>query len=319
MFVLKGEMHMSLLLKKLSADEFAKWLQSEETELRIVEYKHSRAYFKNRLPNGLDILYMYRYPSEDGIAVNAEPEYQGLCKRDTGELYDVGYETFEILKETNQVAYGSANITEDLEERVRTLVEGMVSKYISSISENDITEDRRKILEDQAWGIAKKRYLEDITTDNEYQCDYSVKEYYKHLVEFILNKDKVASEIAEQYHEKNKEDIREEVIRNRYIIAEGEKFNNGEYYDYTAMKRIIHSIPEKSQSVNVTICKDGKEMTFKYDARFLRHDCGRCYSTWNMPCLARGTFEDLYGRGAELYPTDITKITYGRKVIYEKE
>ena len=159
---------MSLLLKKLSADEFAKWLQSEETELRLVEYKHSRAYFKNRLPNGLDILYMYRYPSEDGIAVNAEPEYQGLCKRDTGELYDVGYETFEILKETNQVAYGSANITEDLEERVRTLVEGMVSKYISSISENDITEDRRKILEDQAWGIAKKRYLEDITTDNEY-------------------------------------------------------------------------------------------------------------------------------------------------------
>ena len=319
MFVLKGEMHMSLLLKKLSADEFAKWLQSEETELRLVEYKHSRAYFKNRLPNGLDILYMYRYPSEDGIAVNAEPEYQGLCKRDTGELYDVGYETFEILKETNQVAYGSANITEDLEERVRTLVEGMVSKYISSISENDITEDRRKILEDQAWGIAKKRYLEDISTDNEYQCDYSVKEYYKHLVEFILNKDKVASEIAEQYHEKNKEDIREEVIRNRYIIAEGEKFNNGEYYDYTAMKRIIHSIPEKSQSVNVTICKDGKEMTFKYDARFLRHDCGRCYSTLNMPCLARGTFEDLYGRNAELYPTDITRITYGRKVIYEKE
>lgn len=62
-----------------------------------------------------------------------------------------------------------------------------------------------------------------------------------------------------------------------------------------------------------------KEMTFKYDARYLRYDCGRCYSTWNMPCLARGTFEDLYGRGAELYPTDITKITYGRKVIYEKE
>ena len=85
------------------------------------------------------------------------------------------------------------------------------------------------------------------------------------------------------------------------------------------MKRIIHSIPEKSQSVNVTICKDGKEMTFKYDARFLRHDCGRCYSTLNMPCLARGTFEDLYGRNAELYPTDITRITYGRKVIYEKE
>ena len=185
--------------------------------------------------------------------------------------------------------------------------------------EKDIDEDRRKILEDQAWGIAKKRYLEDITIENEYQCDYSVKDYHKHLVDFILNKDKIACEIAEEFHEKNKGEIVEEIIRNRYTIAESKKFNNGEYYDYTAMKRIIHSIPEKSQSVNVTICKDGKEMTFKYEARYLRYDCGRCYSTWNMPCLARGTFEELYGRGAELYPTDITKITYGRKVIYEKE
>ena len=319
MFVLKGEMHMPMQLKKLSADEFAKWLQSDETEIRLVEYKHPRAYFKNRLPNGLDILYMYRYPSDDGIAVNAEPDYQGLCKRDTGELYDVGYETCEMLKETNQVMYGSANITEDLEERVRTLVENKVSGYIASITEKDVTEERRKVLEDQAWGIAKKRYLEDITTDNEYQCDYSVDEYNKYLVDFIIDKDKVASEIAEQFHQHNKDDIREDVIRNRYIIEETKKFNNGEYYDYSAMKRIIHSIPEKSQTVNVTICKDGKEMTFKYDARFLRHDCGRCYSTWNMPCLARGTFEDLYGRNAELYPTDITRITYGRKVIYEKE
>ena len=168
---------MPMQLKKLSADEFAKWLQSDETEIRLVEYKHPRAYFKNRLPNGLDILYMYRYPSDDGIAVNAEPEYQGLCKRDTGELYDAGYETCEILKETNQVMYGSANITEDLEERVRTLVENKVSGYISSITEKDVTEERRKVLEDQAWGTAKKRYLEDITTDNEYQCDYSVNEY----------------------------------------------------------------------------------------------------------------------------------------------
>lgn len=319
MFVLKGEMHMALNLKKLSSEEFAKWLQSDEIELRLVDYKHQRAYFKNRLPNGLDILYMYRFPTDDGIAVNAEPEYQGLCKRDSGELYDVGYETYEVLKETDQVMFGSSNITEDIEERVRTLVEKMVSGYISTITEEDVTKERRKVLEDQAWGIAKKRYLEDITTDNEYQCDYSVNEYYKYLADFILNKEKVVAEIAEQFHQLNKDDIREDVIRNRYIIAESKKFNNGEYYDYTAMKGIINSIPEKSQTVNVTICKEGKEMTFKYEARYLRYDCGRCYSTWNMPLLARTEFNELYGKGAELYPTDITRITYGRKVIYEKE
>ena len=97
------------------------------------------------------------------------------------------------------------------------------------------------------------------------------------------------------------------------------RFNNGEYENYTAMKQIIRSIPEKSQTVNVTICKEGKEMTFKYEARYLRYDCGRCYSTWNMPTSSRWQFDDLYGKDAEIYPTDITRITYGRKVIYEKE
>lgn len=319
MFVLKGEMNMPLKFKNHSADEFAQWLQSEKVGICLVEHHPKRAYFKNRLPNGLDILYMYRHINDDTISVHAEPEYQGLYKRDTKELYDVGYETSVILKETNQVMYGSANITDDIEERVRTLVEKMVNEYIYSISDDDITEERRKVLQSQACGIAKKRYLEDTTTTDEYQCDYSVDEYNKYLVDFITNKDEFAKQTAEKFHEFNLEDIREDIIRNRYIKAELERFNNGENKHYLAMKGIINSIPEKSQTVNVTICKEGKEMTFKYEARYLRYDCGRCYSTWNMPASSRWQFDDLYGKDAEIYPTDITRITYGRKVIYEKE
>ena len=84
---------MPLKFKNHSADEFAQWLQSEKVGICLVEHHPKRAYFKNRLPNGLDILYMYRHINDDTISVHAEPEYQGLYKRDTKELYDVGYET----------------------------------------------------------------------------------------------------------------------------------------------------------------------------------------------------------------------------------
>ena len=72
MFVLKGEMNMPLKFKNHSADEFAQWLQSEKVGICLVEHHPKRAYFKNRLPNGLDILYMYRHINDDTISVHAK-------------------------------------------------------------------------------------------------------------------------------------------------------------------------------------------------------------------------------------------------------
>jgi len=278
-----------------------------------------RAYFKNRLPEGLDILYMYRYVSNSILALNAEPEYQGVYKRDTKELYDAGFETSEILKETDVVMHGSANIIDDIEERVRTLVEKMVGKYSDSITNEKLNEEVKKTLRDQAWETAKKRYLEDVTVIDEYQCDYNEDEYHKHLADIILKKDEYVKNTAEQYHNSHIDEIREDIIRNRYIREELQNFNNGENEHYTAVKRIIQAVPKECKTVNVTVRIGEEEFTFKYEARFLRYDCPNTYSTWNIPATSRWEFEERFGKRADFGPKDITKITYGRKELYVRE
>ena len=305
-------------LLKVSRQGFVDWLKSGSQDMCLVGDRKDRAYFRHSLANGLDILYMYRYVRDGRLPLNREPEYQGLYKRDNKELYDVGFDLHEAVKDLDITAHGSTNIQEEIEAMVRKLVEEKVNTYIADIKDTDYSEDERKSFREDAWEKAKKKYLKDEECGEDYECGFHEEHYIEHLMDFITDKGKTAALIAEEHHEQHKERIPEKVVTQRYVREELAKFNNGEYDNYTAMKRIICSIPEKSQNVNVTICKDGKEMTFKYEARYLRYDCGRCYSTWNMPASSRWQFDDLYGKGAEIYPTDITRITYGRKVIYEE-
>lgn len=310
---------MPLQFKKYDAEEFARWLQSGKMGMCLVEHCPQRVYFKHRVSEELDILYMYRHVYDNTIAVDEEPEYQGIIKISTKELYDVGYETSIILKDTEQVMYGTAYITDVIEEKVQTHVENMVAKYIGTISESDIAEERRKRLKEQAWETAKKRYLYDMEADDDYRCDYTVEKYHIYLTDFILNSDAATKRIAEEYHNASADEIREDVIRNRYTKEEISKFSNNEYPNYTAMKRIISSIPDRCNMVNVTVRKENKEITFKYEARLLRMDCGISYSPWYIPTISRYDFKAMYGDDADFKPEDISMITYGRKVIYEKE
>ena len=306
-------------LLRVDKKGFEEWIKNGNQEMCVVGGGLDRAYFRHSLSNGLDILYMYRYIRDGKLPLNREPEYQGLYKRDTKELYDVGYDLHDVIKDLDIVAHGSANIQEEIEAMVRRFVEEKVATYIAGIKDTAYTEEERKSFREDAWEKAKKKYLNDEEAGEDYECGFHEEHYIEHLMDFITDKVKTAKVIAEEHHEKHRERIPEKVVTQRYVREELAKFNNGEYENYTAMKQIIRSIPEKSQTVNVTICKEGKEMTFKYEARYLRYDCGRCYSTWNMPTSSRWQFDDLYGKDAEIYPTDITRITYGRKVIYEKE
>jgi len=303
-------------LLKVDNQGFVEWLRSGNQEMCLVGERHEHAYFRHSLSNGLDILYMYDYMRDSKIPLHREPEYQGLYKRDTKELYDVSYDLNKAIEGTDIIAYGSANITEDIEGMVRRLVEEKVATYISTIKDTDFTEEKRESLRKGAWEIAKDKYLKDEEAGEDYECGYHEEHYVEHLMDFITGKEATAKIIADEHHARHKENIPEKIVTRRYVREELAKFNNGEYKHYLAMKQIIKGIPNTCKSVNVTVEKEGAELTFKYEARFLRTDCGMHYYTFYIPAPERKKFEELYGRHAEFGPLDIKQITYGKKVLY---
>lgn len=84
------------------------------------------------------------------------------------------------------------------------------------------------------------------------------------------------------------------------------------------VKAIIDAVQESgAKTVNVTINKEDKDFTFKYETRSLTFAPDSYYSTYNMKASDRREFENMFGRNADFYPKEITKITYGRNVIYD--
>ena len=215
-------------LLKVDNQGFVEWLRSGNQEMCLIGERHEHAYFRHSLSNGLDILYMYDYMRDDKIPLHREPEYQGLYKRDTKELYDVGYDLNKAIEGTDIIAYGSANITEDIEGMVRRLVEEKVATYITTIKDTDFTEERRESIRKRAWEIAKDKYLKDEEAGEDYECGYHEEHYVEHLMDFITDKEATARMIADEHHAKYKENIPEKVVTRRYVREELEKFNTPE-------------------------------------------------------------------------------------------
>ena len=42
------------------------------------------------------------------------------------------------------------------------------------------------------------------------------------------------------------------------------------------------------------------------------------YSPWRMDAPSRYKLVERFGRNTDVYPDDVVKITYGRKVLYER-
>ena len=108
-------------------------------------------------------------------------------------------------------------------------------------------------------------------------------------------------------------------LQNDAVLAEYQAIVTDEGNPVHCVKRIMAAMKTTSaKTVNVTICKDGTEFTFKTEADSFRRDCYSYYSTWEMTATDRREFERIYGRSARYYPQEILKITYARKVLYQK-
>ena len=91
----------------------------------------------------------------------------------------------------------------------------------------------------------------------------------------------------------------------------------GEHHIRRSIRESVDS--QSMKSVALEIDKNGRRMTCRIEAHILTGTDDADYSTWRMNARGRMEFFSLYGQHAKLYPRDISRITYGRKVLYMKE
>ena len=90
--------------------------------------------------------------------------------------------------------------------------------------------------------------------------------------------------------------------------------------EHHARRAIMRCVADKNmKTVNLEIQKGDESAIIKIETSALRCMDNSYYSPWRMDAPSRYRLVERFGRNAEVYPDDVVKITYGRKVLYEKK
>ena len=90
--------------------------------------------------------------------------------------------------------------------------------------------------------------------------------------------------------------------------------------EHHARRAIMRSVADRSmKTVNLEIRKGDESTIIKIEASALRCMDNSYYSPWRMDAPSRYKLVERFGRNTEVFPEDVVKITYGRKVLYERK
>lgn len=300
-------------------DEFSKWLKGDEQRFCDEVMGDNEVYIKIRYNDEIDLIYSFHRTVDGEIVAGEDLKYQALYYRPEDKLYDMQYKLHYRLRDFAELERGCETERVEFEKYVRERVEQIVSQYSDSIVVDDEARKRVERYERDIDEAARKIYLNETDAEFSYKCEYSAEQFEKYLIKYISEREKIIRSVVEEYHEKRKDEIRDDIIHNILTKERLELYKQGKDKQIEIVKKIIDSIPQDCRTVNVTTVIDGKELTFKTEASELRRDCKSTYSTWYIKTPDREDYERLYGRCSGYKPEDITKITFSRKTLYERE
>lgn len=307
----------------MTVKDLMEWLDGGESITYVAAGKWTSCCFL-RIEKNEDFSYLY-------VSTGSEPElirgqdfkYAGIyCKAD-GQLYDEQYEFYSLFG-YDYDRHNIRKMQKELQEAVCQEVENIIANDKSSLQitklSNPNMELKLKTFQIYVSQSAREHFLKhDGYVVPEYKCAYKAQEWTESsLLSYILDKQGYVSKEVADYISQNQEEIFLGLLCNDVLLAEYERLLADTDNSVHAIKRIIQAVSSVSaKTVNVTILKEGKEFTFKTATDELKRDCDLYYSDWNIAAPDRRKFKEQFGERAEYYPTEIIRITYARKVLYE--
>mgnify|MGYP000937832453 CR=1 FL=1 len=271
-----------------------------------------------------DYLYLQRNYTGGSLVQNEDFEYAGIFCRQDGVVYD-GHGRFHFFIEGIECPLSMEQMGKELEENVQMLVETTLANDPGNLSVTTLSPARQneyeRYMQDHLLWQARSSYLYDtMDSDTQFRCAYRFDQWSEEaFLNYILDPNGMTERLAQAYIANNQEDMLLQFLEKkaladtvRGIAAEPES-------PLHRIKAILQAVETSgAKSVHVTVLKDGQEFTFKTGTEQLVSNHSS-YSSWYIPAPERREFEKLFGRYASYFPDEITKITFGRNMLYEAD
>lgn len=314
-------------MDKLTEQQLKDWLESDRNSISLGDEGNERILYKSQINDDFILLYYKNTSKDDFIGLTSDLVNSGIYYKRDGCIYNPGYYLKLMCEESPIIKAKSAtaDITEQLSLAVREYVESIVNSNTENFSQGKITSERE--LNDLSYftnytakDCARVLFLADKNiSDIAYKCKGKIGPFSNNnYLEFITNKDSLIKAKGDNFIAENKKGILLQLKENSAIAEELQKIYDDPEHELFRIKAIINAVKESgAKTVNVTINKDNKDFTFKYNADNLCRDPNGYYKNWGMKSSDEKDFEYFFGRGAKFYASDITQISYCRNIIYD--
>lgn len=308
-------------------EAFLSWINSDKPTMRTTNGAFPAMLLK--LDKTEDVVYVFKQ------------DLRGISDKIKGPLRNLIFEYFCLYDKKHDVICSNSRMPEvlcklergdyafeeDLRERlqdsVRSMVESRIANDRNNLSVQEVTDSNllRSLEYYQEFGAIEdaKRHLfaDGALFDTQYECSYEFSRWTDdELISFIDDPDGFAKAQADAYIQSHQEQILKKLMENETLQTAYQELMQNVDDPIHRMKKITDALNMiDAKTVRVTVCKEGKELSFKTDATSLKGE-HKYYSTFNIPAADRREFEAAFGRYADFHAEDIVKISYGRRDIY---
>lgn len=331
-----------------SLNDIREWIESGKTEPLTTMARYNELWTLIHYPRDESFEYIYgqhRYTFNtiDGIADLSSTidrqnmRYLGMYYRGDRHFYDCFWLS-ELLTDYSAPRDDYSDrqylldrtddcICDALTHRVRQIVENEVQNDKCNLKISRFTEasydERLERKKSYALNTVEDAFLRADTDELSFafQCKYRMDTeciLENDLLKCIINSELFAKEEAQKYIDEHQNDILLQLLLNEEYGKVWQEFKGTKSFDEDyKRKKIAEAVNGTTgKTLKVAIEKDGIASALSISRGELTNRRTGCYWIYDSPKKDRGMFEELYGHNAEIMPSDIKTITYGRRTLY---
>lgn len=299
--------------------QFSKWIASKTVEPLICQLDNDHLYIV-RVAKDADFDYLFLQRDYFGQGIRREElQYGGIFCQSDGLVYDAQY-NLRFLDEMQD--YSALKLLHTLMAQVCGAVEAAINNDRKSLNITKLSKRRAEELANfvqfAAAEVAREAYVYGEDGRFVFRCDFTLVGWEDtQLLDYIRDPATFVQRTVDQYISEKQEVILKTFLKNDALRKEYQDIAGNPNHQAHVVKRIVEaaqSVPAKT--LRVTILRDGQELTFTVEADELCRD-RKEYLTCYIAAADRRAFEQLFGKSDGCRPEEITRITYGRAVLYE--
>ena len=320
-YVLMNDLHQAAAAR----DEFQLWLELGHAPLTIWQGEKAQVML-SRLEKKPSVDYLYRIAATQGNSISREDNmlFCGVYDMKNRALY-LTKDSLRILTEGKfpMVPEAGPSMAGEISGKINQRVESIIANDRDNLPVREVTGWRevRDLRYYQEYGVAEdaiQHLFNGTEPDGQFHSDYELDRLPEAgFLAYIQDPEGFIQTKAEQYIQTNAEKFLLQFLENDALLAKYQTLMQDVGNPIHRMKAITDAINASgAKTVTVTIQKAGQELTFKAAASSLTGHKSS-YSTYDINGSDRLEFDRTFGRYSDYTAEDITRITYGRRTIYE--